>query len=114
MRKRRQLKVLAMGLLFAGGASMPPMQMPAALGADEPASAPTTTEAPARRPLMEMLDRAGAAKGLDDLNINIFGHVESSFSYNFQGVTANDTRVRSEERRVGKEWRAGRAPEQYM
>ena len=89
MRKRGQLKVLAMGLaLCAGAASMP---TPAAWGSDD--AAPTTAEAPARRPLMEMLDRAGAAKGLDDLNINIFGHVESSFTYNVQGIHNNATRV---------------------
>jgi hypothetical protein len=50
----------------------------AAFAADSPEPAPEP-----RRPLMDLLDRAGAAGPLDDLGINIFGHAEASYTYNF-------------------------------
>src|SRR5687768_10784077 len=44
----------------------------------------TTTTPPAtRRPLMNLLDRAGVAKPLDDARINLYGHVEAGWTYNF-------------------------------
>jgi len=43
-----------------------------------PAIAPTR-----RRPLMSLLDQHGLADGLEDARINLFGHVEASFEYNF-------------------------------
>lgn len=39
--------------------------------------------APGRRPLMELLDMAGAAKPLEDLGLNIYGHAEASYTWNF-------------------------------
>lgn len=44
---------------------------------------PTPSEVPARSPLMSLLDSAGAAKPLDDLRIQIYGHAEASYTYNF-------------------------------
>jgi Putative beta-barrel porin-2, OmpL-like. bbp2 len=41
-------------------------------------------DAAPRRPLMNMLDKAGVAKGLDDLGINIYGWVEMSWTHNFE------------------------------
>jgi hypothetical protein len=38
--------------------------------------------APARRPLMSGLDRVGVAQTLDSYNINIYGWVEASYTYN--------------------------------
>src|SRR5437867_1040151 len=38
---------------------------------------------PRRRPLMDLLDRAGVAKPLEDAGINIYGHVEAGWTYNF-------------------------------
>jgi len=36
-----------------------------------------------RRPLMDLLDRAGLAKPLDDMGINLYGHVEAGWTWNF-------------------------------
>ena len=38
---------------------------------------------PPRRPLMSLLDEAGVGQSLDDARIDIFGHVEGSYTYNF-------------------------------
>jgi hypothetical protein len=40
-------------------------------------------DAPGRRPLMNLLDQAGLAKPLDDARIQVYGHVEGSYTYNF-------------------------------
>jgi hypothetical protein len=37
-----------------------------------------------RRPLMSLLDRAGIAEPLDNARIRIFGHVEGSYTHNFE------------------------------
>ena len=44
---------------------------------------PAAVTATPRRPLMELLDQAGAAKTLDDWHLTIGGHVEVSWTYNF-------------------------------
>jgi hypothetical protein len=36
-----------------------------------------------RTPLMELLDRGGLAKPLDDARIRVYGHIEGSYTYNF-------------------------------
>src|SRR5438046_1763325 len=38
---------------------------------------------PHRPPLMNLLDQAGLAKPLDDAGINIYGHVEAGWTWNF-------------------------------
>ena len=38
---------------------------------------------PPRKPLMQLLEEAGLADDLDAVGINIFGHVEGSYTYNF-------------------------------
>src|SRR2546422_4028867 len=67
----------AMGLLLCAGEAW--AQTADSASPEAIPKAPITTEAPARRPLMDMLDRAGWAKGLDDLGISIYGHVEGSY-----------------------------------
>jgi len=42
---------------------------------------------------MGLLGQAGLSKGLDDLNINIYGFVESSATWNAQGTHTNELRV---------------------
>ncbi|HEV8605980.1 MAG TPA: outer membrane beta-barrel protein [Tepidisphaeraceae bacterium] len=42
-----------------------------------------TAPPPHRRPLMNLLEQAGVAKPLDDAGINIYGHVEGGWTYNF-------------------------------
>ncbi|HEX8911400.1 MAG TPA: outer membrane beta-barrel protein, partial [Humisphaera sp.] len=62
--------------------------------AREPGAAPTaapvrtsavaaSADLPDRRPLMSLLDRVGVAKPLDDARIQVYGHVEGSYTYNF-------------------------------
>src|SRR5206468_2986570 len=41
------------------------------------------TQPAPRRPLMDLLDRAGLAKPLEEAGINIYGHVEGGYTYNF-------------------------------
>jgi hypothetical protein len=54
-----------------------------ASGATVPAYLQADADAPARRPLMQLLDNAGIADGLDDARIRLFGHVEGSWTHNF-------------------------------
>src|SRR5688572_20153099 len=46
-------------------------QGPAAAGGDD------------RNPLMRLMDEAGLGKGMDDLRLRLYGHVEGSYTYNF-------------------------------
>lgn len=39
--------------------------------------------APERKPLMDLLNAGGMAQPLEDLGINLFGHVEGSYTWNF-------------------------------
>jgi len=48
-----------------------------------PAPVPPMVNAPTRRPLMNLLDQVGFGKTLDDAGIQIYGHVEGSYTYNF-------------------------------
>ena len=49
-----------------------------------------TADAPAdRAPLMMALDKVGAAKPLDDIGLNIYGWVESGYSYNHRHASRN-------------------------
>src|SRR5689334_18217930 len=48
----------------------------------QPAVAPAT-QTPTRRPLMWALDQVGAGQELDKYNINIYGHVEAGYTWNF-------------------------------
>lgn len=54
------------------------------LAGDLPAIAPGTPDSfnTNRAPLMGLLDQAGAARVLDQARINIYGHIEGSFTYN--------------------------------
>jgi len=50
----------------------------------------TADDAPAdRAPLMAVLDKAGAAKPLDDLKLNIYGWVEAGYTYNHRHHDGN-------------------------
>jgi len=46
-------------------------------------------DAPARKPLMSLLDKAGVAKFLDDAGINIYGYVEGSWTKSFSSPPNN-------------------------
>jgi len=48
-----------------------------------PPTPPAAVTATPRRPLMELLDQAGAGRTLDDWRLTIGGHVEVSWTYNF-------------------------------
>jgi hypothetical protein len=62
-----------------------------ALGASALRAQPAPEEAaPPRKPLMEALNQVGAAQPLEKYNINIFGYVEGSYTWNFD-QPASDT-----------------------
>ncbi|QOV91156.1 porin [Humisphaera borealis] len=46
-------------------------------------------EAPARKPLMALLDKAGFAKGMDDIGLTVGGRVEGSYTYSFSSPPGN-------------------------
>ena len=48
------------------------------------AESPNLTESPlyVRRPLMMLMDDAGIGEGLEALGVNVFGHIEESYTYN--------------------------------
>ena len=46
-------------------------------------------EAPARKPLMALLDKAGLAKGMEDMGITVGGRVEGSYTYSFSAPPGN-------------------------
>jgi len=48
-----------------------------------PPTPPAAVTATPRRPLMELLDQAGAARTLDDWHLTIGGHAEVSWTWNF-------------------------------
>jgi hypothetical protein len=50
--------------------------------ADAPAA--PANDAPARRPLMSLLDAAGIGQAMDDLGISLYGHAQASYQYNFR------------------------------
>ena len=50
--------------------------------APRPPTPPAAVTATPRRPLMELLDQAGAAKTLDDWHLTLGGHIEVSWTYN--------------------------------
>lgn len=53
--------------------SVRPAPSPVAVGGD----------VPSRRPLMNLLDQVGFAQPLEDAGIQVYGHVEGSYTYNF-------------------------------
>src|SRR5687768_7533675 len=65
-----------------GGGSARELEPPSA-----PSALPQRSTAPlgraSRTPLMELLDRGGLAKPLDDARIRVYGHIEASYTYNF-------------------------------
>ncbi len=74
-------------------------------GPNDPANAPTrnvptstmgssTGAATERRPIMSFLDSAGLAQQLDQAKINIYGHVEGSYTYNFDRPSSNQNPFR--------------------
>jgi len=76
---------LVAGVVVAGNAVVAEAQTPAGPQQNYSASPnPAQATTPAhRRPLMELLDRAGMAKPLDELGLNIYGHVEAGYTWNF-------------------------------
>ncbi|QOV90288.1 outer membrane beta-barrel protein [Humisphaera borealis] len=48
-----------------------------------PAPVAPVADVPSRRPLMSIMDKVGFAKPLEDAGIQIYGHVEGSYTYNF-------------------------------
>src|SRR2546423_10760232 len=81
----RKALVLAAGLVVLGN-SITHAADPAQPSQPYTSARPNLLEgaAPAhRRPLMDLLDRAGLAKPLEDAGINIYGHVEAGWTWNF-------------------------------
>ena len=82
----RKALVLAAGLVVLGN-SITHAADPAQPSQPYTSARPNLLEGPAapahRRPLMELLDRAGVAKPLEDAGINIYGHVEAGWTWNF-------------------------------
>lgn len=87
--------VCAVGLCGSGttayGQEDATKQTPPGAPAVEVEQAPAAEE-PARRPLMSLMDAAGVGGALDDAGINIYGHAEGSYTYNFQNP-AGDVNV---------------------
>ncbi len=81
MVRRKGIGSLALGAILACGAwaTAEDMTLTPKYLADAPAP---------RKPLMDLLDQAGAAKTLDQANINIYGYVEGSYSHNFSTPSA--------------------------
>ena len=84
MRSRTKVAAAALATLLSCGWSAFAQNQP---GPEVPSVAETairpqhTPEVPpGRRPLMELLDRAGLARPLDDAGINIYGHVQGSYT----------------------------------
>lgn len=50
---------------------------------------------PARRPLMYLLDQAGAARTLEDAGINVYGHIEIGWTHNFDDPSTDQNAFRS-------------------
>ena len=46
---------------------------------------PSSAEIASRRPLMGLLEEVGVARQLDEARIQVYGHVEGSYTYNFAG-----------------------------
>src|SRR3569833_1927724 len=53
-----------------------------------PGTVPNAPNA-ARQPLMLMLDRTGLGSSLEAARINIFGHIEGSYTWNFDNPAQN-------------------------
>ncbi len=66
------------GLVRAADVVSPSDQTANAVSINQPVMADDATP---RKPLMALLDKAGMAKPLDDLGINIYGYVEGSWTY---------------------------------
>jgi hypothetical protein len=91
LRRKGLALVAACAALACGGlvraadtASSSDVQTPSAYSTNQPVmmdEAAPADSAPARKPLMWLLDKAGVAKTLDDAGINIYGYVEGSWSY---------------------------------
>ena len=91
----------ALGAEGSSGGTVPPRRDEATGGGSarelEPLSAqpalPPGSNVPvgrsSRTPLMEVLDRAGLARPLDDARIRVYGHVEASYTYNFVDPPTN-------------------------
>src|SRR3954468_10470996 len=76
---------LAAGIVVVGNGiaqaqTRAPNQQPYSVTSPNPVQATTPAH---RRPLMDLLDRAGLAKPLDEMGINIYGHVEAGYTWNF-------------------------------
>lgn len=67
-------------MAFGQAATSSPSESPSNVQTATPAPAAT---APTERPLMMGLDALGIGKTLQDANINIYGYVEGSYTYNF-------------------------------
>ena len=65
------------------GASAGPQAQGQAPRVGQPAPAPRAANIPARRPLMALLDEVGLGKPLDDLGIQIYGHIDGGYTWNF-------------------------------
>jgi hypothetical protein len=88
----RKALALAAGFVVFGNSLIAKAADPAQPSQPYTSARPTLlqgTQAPARRPLMELLDRAGVAKPLQDAGINIYGHVEAGWTWNFDDPSDN-------------------------
>src|SRR5436190_3887565 len=80
---KRAAVVLAMAVA-SWGTSIWAADPPAPRPAERTPTPPAAVTATPKRPLMQLLDDAGVGKTLDDWHLTIGGHVEASWTYNFQ------------------------------
>ncbi|MEO6436904.1 MAG: porin [Tepidisphaeraceae bacterium] len=80
---KRLVRILTVCVLLSAGSDALAQEPPANVQGTPMPDAVEPPPAPARRPLMRALDNAGIGETLDDTGINIFGHVEGSYTYNF-------------------------------
>jgi hypothetical protein len=72
------VRAAALGALAFGGFA----QAAEVVGADKPVYLQETEKG--RKPLMSVLDRTGGAAMMDDIGLDISGHVEAGYTYSFQ------------------------------
>ena len=91
--KRAKRVAVAAGLALSGigsvvsadqsVADLPDLSLSGPVYAQQQAAPTTPPPGAARQPLMALLDSVGLAQPLDAARINIFGHVEAGYTYNF-------------------------------
>src|SRR3954467_12062479 len=83
MQLGKRAAVVLAAAVASWGTSIWAADPPAPRPGERPPTPPAAVTATPRRPLMELLDQAGAARTLDDWHLTIGGHVEASWTWNF-------------------------------